>query len=151
LIVRKAVASDVKAIHKLVNEFANEDKIIPRSLNDLYENLRDFFVCVDDDNKIIGACALHISWENLAEIRSLAVSRAVQKQGTGTALIEKSLEEARQLGMERVFSLTYIPKYFIRFGFKEIEKSELPHKIWGDCMKCHKFPDCDEVAVVLNL
>jgi amino-acid N-acetyltransferase len=151
LLVRKAVAGDVKAIHKLVNEFAEEDKIIPRSLNDLYENLRDFFICVDDNNRIIGACALHISWEDLAEIRSLAVARSIQKQGVGTTLIEKALEEARQLGIKRVFSLTYIPKYFEQFGFQEKEKSELPHKIWGDCMKCHKFPDCDEIAVILNL
>jgi amino-acid N-acetyltransferase len=150
LIVRKAVAGDVRSIHKLVNEFADENKIIPRSLNDLYENLRDFFIYIDD-SKIIGACALHISWENLAEIRSLVVDRKDQKQGIGTALIEEALKEARQLGIKRIFSLTYIPNYFERFGFHELEKSELPHKIWGDCMKCHKFPDCDETAVILDL
>jgi amino-acid N-acetyltransferase len=150
LIVRKAVAGDVRSIHKLVNEFADENKISPRSLNDLYENLRDFFIYIDD-SKIIGACALHISWENLAEIRSLVVDRKDQKQGIGTALIEEALKEARQLGIKRIFSLTYIPNYFERFGFHELEKSELPHKIWGDCMKCHKFPDCDETAVILDL
>ncbi len=148
--IRKARVSDIKWVHKLVNDSAKDNAIIPRSLNDLYENIRDLFV-YDDGERIVGACALHISWEDLAEIRSLAVERDEQRKGIGKLLIESALNEARALGVKRVFSLTYIPDYFARFGFKEIEKSELPHKVWGDCMKCHKFPDCDEVAVILEL
>ncbi len=139
--------SNAKAIHSLVNKFAKRDDMLPRSLNDIYENIRDFFIC-NHDNRLIAIASLHIVWENLAEIRSIAVSRKHQGQGIGGKLVKHCLKEAKSLGIGKVFALTYHPDYFRRLGFENIDKNELPHKIWGDCLNCHKFPDCDEVAVM---
>jgi amino-acid N-acetyltransferase len=171
--IRKAVMRDVKHIHKLINGFAAEQVMLPRSLNEIYENVRDFFVFEDEDGldagvdkvgsqlggvgaaaaqmPLIGACALHVLWEDLAEVKSLAVARALQKKGAGRALIERCLTEARQLGIKRVFSLTYVPGFFQHLGFREADKSSLPHKIWGDCLHCPKFPECDENAVIIDI
>lgn len=145
--VRKALVPDIKSIHKLINEFAKKGDMLPRSLNELYENIRDFLV-FEEDNEIKGVCALHILWEDLAEIRSLAVKRESQKKGIGTILVKKCLNEAKKLGVKRVFVLTYVPEFFKRAGFKELDKSKLPQKIWGDCIRCPKFPECDEVALI---
>jgi amino-acid N-acetyltransferase len=149
-VIRKARTVDVKPVQSLINNFSMEHKLLPRSLNDLYENLRDIFV-QEEDGDIIGTCSLHVVWEDLAEIRSLAVHERAKGRGIGKALVLSALEEARELGVTRVFALTYMPEYFWQFGFKNTEKQELPHKIWGDCMKCHKFPECDEEAVVLHI
>ncbi|GAB4417714.1 MAG: N-acetyltransferase [Thermodesulfovibrionales bacterium] len=148
--IRKARASDIKAIHKLVNEFAKSGEMIPRSLNDLYENIRDIFV-YEDSAEIKGVCALHILWEDLAEIRSLAVKLEAQGIGIGRRLVNTCLKEAKKLGIPRVFALTYHPDFFKKLGFKEIDKLKLPHKIWGECLRCPKFPECDESAVIINL
>ncbi len=148
--IRKAVMSDAKTIHSLVNKFARKDDMLPRSLNDIYENIRDFFICTDDD-KLIAACALHILWEDLAEVRSIAVSKQYQSHGIGKNLLKKCIKEAQQLGIQKLFALTYHPDYFNKMGFNEIDKNDLPHKIWGDCLKCPKFPDCSEVAVIKEL
>ncbi|MBF0563860.1 MAG: N-acetyltransferase [Nitrospirae bacterium] len=99
---------------------------------------------------IIGVSALHIMWEDLAEIKSLAVSQSFQKRGIGRQLLERCLDEARALGVMRIFALTYVPGFFKKLGFTEIDKSNLPHKIWGECIHCTKFPDCDEQAVILE-
>lgn len=147
--IRKAFVSDIKTIHKLVNEFARKGEMLPRSLNELYENLRDFYIA-EEDNEIKGICALHILWEDLAEIRSLAVKKEHQKKGIGSILVKRSLQEAKKLGIKRVFVLTYLPDFFKKFGFKEIDKSKLPQKIWGDCIKCPKFPECDESALIFE-
>jgi len=147
--IRKALISDIKTIHKLVNEFARKGEMLPRSLNELYENLRDFYVA-EENSEIKGMCALHILWEDLAEIRSLAVKSEHQKKGIGSMLVKRSLQEAKRLGIKRVFVLTYLPEFFRRFGFKEIDKSKLPQKIWGDCIKCPKFPECDESALIFE-
>lgn len=148
--IRKAKIVDMRQIHKFINEFAKKEKMLPRSLNDLYENIRDFFV-YDDDGVIKGVCALHILWEDLAEIRSLAVKEESQGAGIGKSLIKKCLQEAKDLGIKRVFTLTYIPEFFKKLGFLEIDKAKLPHKIWGDCIRCPKFPECDEYALIINL
>jgi amino-acid N-acetyltransferase len=149
--IRKAKTKDVKAIHRLVNSFAEKHEMIPRSLNDLYENLRDLLVCEEDGN-IRGACALHVLWDDLAEIRSLAVQKEAHRKGVGRLLVRKALRDAKALGVERVFALTYHPEYFMKsFGFREIDKASLPQKIWGDCLRCHKFPECDETAVIKEL
>ena len=148
--IRKAKISDLKQVHKLINEFAKKEEMIPRSLNELYENLRDFFVCEDKGN-ICGACALHIMWEDLAEIRSLAVDGQYQKRGIGKNLVKQCLKEAKALGLKRVFALTYYPDFFKKIGFFDINKSSLPQKIWGDCVRCPKFPECDEHAIIINL
>jgi len=124
--------------------------MLPRPLSELYEGMRDFIVC-EDNGKILGACALHIIWEDLAEVRSLAVDRGYQKMGIGKALVRRCLKEAKELGLKRVFALTYNPKFFKKLGFVDIDKSSLPQKIWGDCLRCHKFPECDENAVIKHL
>lgn len=148
--IRKAKITDVRHIQKLVEVFANKGEMLPRSLSDLYENLRDFYV-YEAEGKVIGVCALHICWEDLAEIRSLAVVEEHGRRGVGTRLAKSCIEEARELGLKKVFALTYKPKFFEKLGFHEIDKMGLPHKIWGDCLKCAKFPECDEIAEVLEL
>ncbi|MGC9045715.1 MAG: N-acetyltransferase [Thermodesulfovibrio sp.] len=145
--IRKAAISDIKTIHKLINEFAKKGEMLPRSLNELYENIRDFFIA-EENNEIKGVCALHILWEDLAEIRSLAVKKDSQKKGIGSLLVKKCLSEAKKLGVKKVFVLTYIPEFFKKTGFKELDKSKLPQKIWGDCIRCPKFPECDEIALI---
>jgi amino-acid N-acetyltransferase len=115
----------------------------------MYENLRDFFIC-EEDGTIAGVCALHVMWEDLAEIRSLVVKRAYQKRGIGKTLVKRAIKDAKSLGIQRVFTLTYVPEYFKQFGFRDIEKSELPHKIWGECIRCPNFPGCDEEALILE-
>lgn len=148
--IRKAKISDLIQVHKLVNEFAKLEEMIPRSLNELYETLRDFVICEEDDS-VCGVCALHIMWEDLAEIRSLAVDKKYQKRGIGRSLVKQCLKEAKALGLKRIFALTYHPEFFRKLGFLDIDKSSLPQKIWGDCLRCHKFPECDEHAVIINL
>jgi len=148
--IRRAKITDLKQAHKLINEFAKREEMIPRSLNELYENVRDFVVC-EEDGIIYGVCALHIMWEDLAEIRSLAVVRNYQKMGIGKKLVRECLREAKALGLKRVFALTYHPEFFKRLGFVPIDKASLPQKIWGDCLRCPRFPECDEHAVIINL
>jgi amino-acid N-acetyltransferase len=145
--IRKARIADVKAIQKLVNEFARREEMIPRSINELYENVRDFFVC-EEQGAIEGACALHVLWEDLAEIRSLAVRKESQRKGIGKNMVKRCVAEAKSLGIRRVFALTYQPLFFKKMGFEEIDKSSLPQKIWGDCVRCPKFPECDEHALI---
>jgi amino-acid N-acetyltransferase len=151
--IRKAVIGDVTFIHRLLSDYANKGLLLPRPLSELYDHLRDHFVVEDDrtGRSLIGVSALAISWEDLAEIRSLAVSEDHQGQGLGSRLVETCLEEARVLGLKRVFVLSYVPDFFIKMGFKEVDKSVLPHKIWADCLRCPKFPDCDETALMIQL
>lgn len=148
--IRKPLISDVKAMQKIINEFARREEMLPRSLNELYENIRDFYIC-EHKGEIVGLCALHILWEDLAEIRSLAVKRDFQKKGIGRRLLKKCLDEAKALGIKRVFALTYHPDFFIKSGFRLVQKTELPQKIWGDCLRCPKFPECDEDSVIIDL
>ena len=151
--IRKAVMKDVTSIHRLLSDYANQGLLLPRPLSELYDHLRDHFVVEDNETgrSLIGVSALAISWEDLAEIRSLAVSQDHQGQGLGSRLVEACLEEARVLGLKRVFVLSYVPDFFIKMGFKEVDKSVLPHKIWADCLRCPKFPDCDETALMIQL
>ncbi len=151
--IRKAVTGDVKAVHGILNHYADRGLLLPRSLSELYDHLRDFFVLEIgyQTNSVQGVCALGVCWEDLAEIKSLAVAEAHQGRGLGSQLVEACLEEARNLGLEKVFTLTYVPEFFTRLGFREVGKSALPHKIWADCLKCPKFPDCDEKALMIEL
>jgi amino-acid N-acetyltransferase len=148
--IRKAKIGDIKQIQALINSFAKRDLMLPRSLNELYENIRDFWVAVDGE-KIIGCAALHISWDDLAEIKSVAVARIRQDRGIGKELVSACLAEARQLGAKKVFVLTYKPAYFKKFGFKRVATRNLPHKIWAECINCCKFPDCQEIALLRKL
>ena len=148
--IRKAHISDIKEIQKLVNEFARKEQMIPRSLNELYENLRDF-VIAEEKKKIVGVCALHVLWDDLAEVRSLAVNKEFHKKGVGRKMVEECLIEAKELGIKRVFVLTYQSDFFKKLGFKDTDKADLPQKIWGDCIRCPKFPECDENALIRNV
>jgi len=148
--IEKAHMNDPRDIRALVNHYASRELMLPRSLNDIYENLRDFFVW-REDSEILGCAALHVSWQGLGEIRSLAVAEDAQGRGIGRELVKSCLREADELGMERVFVLTYVTEFFAALGFELYPKEKLPHKIWADCLHCPKFPDCDEVAMMLNL
>lgn len=148
--IRKATLKDAKSIQTVIDKFAKKDKMLPRSLSEIYENIRDFFIC-QDKGKIIGISALHILWENLAEIRSVAVLQEYQNKGVGKKLVEQCLKEVKALRVKKVFALTYNPEFFRKLGFKDIDKNALPQKIWGDCLRCPKFPKCEEVAVIKML
>jgi len=148
--IRKAKIQDIKEIQALINSFAEKKLMLPRSLNELYENLRDFWVYVDG-KKIVGCAALHISWDDLAEIKSLAVSENWQGKGIGKELIAFCVKEAKELGSKRVFVLTYRMKYFNRLGFKRVKHDDLPHKVWAECINCPKFPNCQEIALIKNI
>lgn len=141
---------DVKAMQSLINQYADTGQMLPRSLNELYEQLRDFHV-YEENGSLIGVCALHVSWDGLAEIRSLAVRQDRMKQGIGFKLVRHCLTEATQLQVERVFVLTYQDGFFRKLGFIDVDKKELPHKIWTDCLNCVKFPDCDESALIITI
>lgn len=145
--VRKAEIGDIKQIQKLINDFARQDLMLARSLNELYENIRDFWVA-EDNKKVIGCAALHISWEDLAEIKSVAVKKNKQKKGIGRELIAACLKEAGELKAKKVFVLTYKPNFFKKFGFKIVAHAKLPHKIWAECIYCCKFPNCKEIALL---
>jgi amino-acid N-acetyltransferase len=147
--IRKARMADVKAVQKLIADYARKGDMLPRSLSDIYENLRDYFV-YEDGGAVVGSAAIHIMWEDLAEVRSLAVQEGSMRRGVGTQLVEACISEAIVLGIARVFALTYKPEFFERLGFQRVDKAELPHKIWTDCLKCAKFPDCDEIALVAD-
>ena len=148
--IRKARMRDVKTIQKLIADYARKGDMLPRSLSDIYENLRDYFVYVENGEDVIGSAAIHIMWEDLAEVRSLAVREDRMGRRVGTQLVEACVSEAIVLGIARVFALTYKPEFFEKLGFKRVDKAELPHKIWTDCLKCSKFPDCDEIALVAD-
>jgi amino-acid N-acetyltransferase len=148
--IRKARIPDAKAIHKLLITYAQQELMLSRSLPDIYERIRSFYV-YEVSGEILGAVSLQICWEDLAEVRSLAVTETQVKKGIGRQLVQACLEEARDLGLKKVFALTYQPVFFEKMGFQYIEKAELPQKIWSDCVKCPKFPDCDEIAMSIVL
>jgi amino-acid N-acetyltransferase len=149
--IKKAIVKEVGEIHKLLSRYADQGLLLPRSLSEIYDHLRDFSVIEDVNGSIMAVCALGVCWEDMGEIRSLAVIERHQGKNFGTLLVENCLEEAVSLGLKKVFALTYVPVFFTKFGFRVIEKSTLPHKIWADCLKCPKFPDCDEIAMLKDL
>jgi len=146
-VIRKARAEDVPAIQELVAYFAARGELLPRTLNEIYQHLRDFFIC-ELHGEVVGIAALSLYWEDLAEVRSLAVAEGQGGKGLGAALVHACLEEAARLGIRRVFALTYRPGFFEKLGFQGIDKRELPQKIWKDCIRCAKFACCDEVALI---
>ena len=150
--IRKAKVTDIRSIHKMLDYYSHKGELLARSLSELYDNLRDFFVHVEGESEqVIGACAMHVCWEDLAEIRSLCVMEEYQGRGIGTKLVEACISEAITLSLFKIFVLTYRPGFFQRFEFNEVDKSTLPHKVWADCIHCVKFPECDEIAMTLNL
>ena len=150
--IRKATIKDVKAIHWLLQEYGKKEELLARPLSELYDHIRDFCVYMDEsDKQMIGCCAMQFCWEDLAEIRSLAVHPEHLGKNIGTKLVETVLQEAKSFNVKKVFTLTYKPDFFKQFGFIQIERSDLPLKIWTDCIICVKFPDCDEIAMMKEL
>ncbi len=149
--IRKAKVSEVPQIQKMLEVSARKGEMLPRSLGELYECLRDFHVHVGPGGEIMGCCALHPTWEELGEIRSLVVKEEYRNRGVGAGLVGRCLEEARELGLKRIFVLTFSPPFFQRLGFRPVSKSMLPHKIWAECIRCIHFPDCKEEALWIDL
>lgn len=152
--IRSARMDDIKKIHSLLAVFADKGLLLGRSLSSLYDQLRDFVVYEDTSSggaaEVVGVCSLHVCWENLAEIRSLAIAESHQRRGIGRQLVEACVAEAGHLGISRIFTLTYQPGFFRKLGFRSIDKNELPHKVWSDCIHCPKFPDCNEEAMLIE-
>ncbi len=149
--VEKAKISDAHQMHEMVNEFASRSEMLPRALSEIYEDIRDYFVIRDEKGEVIACVALHINWEDLAEIRTLAVEEEMHEKGLGSMLIKACLDEANQLGIKKVFCLTYKPAFFEKNGFVQVDKMDLPRKVWSECFRCPKFPDCDEVALTYTI
>jgi amino-acid N-acetyltransferase len=147
--VEKAKITDVPQIHKLINGFAERGLMLARPLSEIYESVRDFFV-IRERGEVVACAALHISWSDLAEIRSVAVAEDRQRKGLGAKLVAVCMEEAKELGIEKVFCFTYRPEFFKRQKFVDIDKMELPRKVWTDCFRCPKFPNCDEIALIYH-
>lgn len=150
MIIRKAKITDVEDIHALITHYADEGLMLARSRAKLYENIREFSV-TEVDGKIVGAGALHIIWEDLAEVRALAVAPEVKGKNFGRTLVLEFLAEAKILGIPKVFTLTYQPGFFEKCGFYPVTKDKLPHKVWRECIDCPKFPNCEETALVAEV
>jgi amino-acid N-acetyltransferase len=149
--IRKARISDVRDVHRLLNGFAEKKELLPRSISELYENLQQFYVA-DDGGRLAGCCSLAVQWDNLAEVKALAVSEEYQGRGLGAKLLQACLKEATDLGITRVFALTMKDGFFKKYGFKRVIKNFLPHKVWTECVRCPYFPDtCVEIAMVHDL
>jgi amino-acid N-acetyltransferase len=146
--IRPARVGDVPAIHDLIKTFAERKLMIRRSPGELYESIREFLVAVDDGGQVIGCAAIHVFWEDLAELKCLAVSERAHGQGIGRRLVDACWLAARELEIETVFTLTYVPEFFEKCGYHRIEKADLPHKIWNECVRCPLFPSCNEVALI---
>lgn len=148
--IRKATLADAAAIQKLINTFAARGQMLARPISEIYENIRDYYINVDK-GRVRAVAGLHVNWDDLAEIKSVAVDKRHQGQGLGRQLIAACIAEGRTLGVRRFYALTYVPDFFKRLGFKRIKRETLPHKVWSECVKCAKFPNCDETAVMLEI
>lgn len=148
--LRKASVHDIKKIHGIINVAATRGEMLARSLGELYDNVRDYFV-YEEKGTVLGTSALHICWEDLAEIRSLCVVESARRRGIGRMLVDACIKEAQNFAMQNVFLLTYQDDFFRKCGFEVVDKKELPQKIWSDCIKCPKFPECDEIAMIMSV
>ena len=146
--IRPARVGDVPAIYELIRTFADRKLMIRRSMGELYESIREFLVAVDGENRVVGCVALHVFWEDLAELKCLAVGESAHGKGIGRRLVAACWSAARELGINSVFALTYSVEFFERCGYRQIDKAELPHKIWNECVRCPLFPSCQEVALI---
>jgi amino-acid N-acetyltransferase len=143
----RARVTDASSVHRLISHFADKGEMLPRALSEIYDGIRDYFV-VRKGGRVVACAALQVTWADLAEIRSLAVNEKDQNQNIGSLLIQACLSDAKELGIPRVFCLVRKPAFFEKHGFQLIDKKELPQKVWADCYRCPKFPDCDEVALI---
>ena len=148
--IRPAAIADVPTIHHLLEIYAIKGNLLPRTMNELYRHLRDFFV-IEIDGKIAAIGALEIFTEDLGEVRSLVVDEASERRGLGRLMVQRIIAEARQIGLRRLMALTYVPTFFHKLGFKTVAMETLPEKVWNVCIKCYKYNNCDEVAVLLEL
>ena len=148
--IEKARIGDAPQMHQLINFFAERGEMLARPLSEIYENIRDYFV-IRAGERVIACAALHVNWSDLAEVKSLAVAEDSQRRGIGDSLVEACLDEARQIGIATVFCLTYKPEFFEQAGFSRVDKQQLPQKVWTECYRCPKFPDCDEIALICHL
>ena len=146
---RKPNFGDIEDIFNLINDYAAEGVMLPKSRSTLYETIREMIVAVDENDKVIGVGALHVTWNELAEVRSMAVHRDYTRHGIGAEIVKRLIEEGKSFGVKKYFTLTYKPGFFQTLGFHTITKDELPHKIWRECIDCPKFPNCDEIAMIL--
>ncbi len=145
--IRPAALADVEAIFRLLGRYAEDGLLLPRSRGELYESLRDYAVAVAATGAVVGCAALHIYGPHMAEIKAVAVERTVRGQGYGRRLVEAQRAEAGRLGLERLFCLTYQPEFFARLGFSRVDRSRLPEKVWGECVRCPRFLACDEIPM----
>jgi len=150
MIIRPAKVTDVKQMHKIVEFYADNKEMLHRSLNSIYENIQEYIVA-EEDGKVIACGALHVAWEDLAEVKALAVAPEHRRKKLGTQIVAHLQENAKALGVKKVFSLSFKPDFFIKLGYSVIPKEMLPHKIWSECINCHLFPDCGEVPLLINL
>jgi len=148
--VRIAKISDVEAIHGLISSYAERDRMLFRSMADIFENLQAFTVA-EAEGEVVGCCALEIIWADLAEVKSLAVDNANKEKGIGRLLVNAAIDQARLLQVPRVFALTLEPEFFEKLGFEVVEKDTLPMKVWSDCARCPKQENCDEIAVITTV
>ncbi len=150
--IRKAILDDVNSIHSLLQYYNIKGELLARPLSKLYDHLRDFWVFEDpEEKKVVGCCALQFCWEQLAEIRSLAVDPDHTGKGIGSTLTERAIQEAVYFKVQDLFTLTYRPTFFEQFEFSEVDKNDLPIKVWSDCIGCVSFPNCDEIAMIKKL
>ena len=147
---RGAKISDVEAIHALISSYAERDRMLFRSVADIYENLQCFTVA-ELDGSVVGCCALEIIWSDLAEIKSLAVDETKKESGIGRMLVAAAADQAAALGVPRVFALTLEPEFFVKSGVEIVEKETLPMKVWRECARCPKQQNCDEIAVIRQI
>jgi amino-acid N-acetyltransferase len=147
MIFRRARMADVDSMAALINSYAEKGLMLHRTIPSLYQRIRDYTV-IEQEGLVIGVGGLHILWKDLAEICSVAIHPRYVNNGLGLALVDKLLQESRELGTEKVFTLTYQPGFFEKCGFIRIDKESLPQKVWTECVNCPKFPNCDEVALI---
>ena len=150
VVLRKPTVQDVPVMARIINQYAAQGKMLPRSHHRLYGDLRDFTLATLE-GCVVGCGGLHVTWEDLAEVRSLAIDPQYVHRGIGRLLVERLLVEARELGLPRVFALTYQQAFFARLGFTVVSRDTLPHKIWGECLDCPKFQNCDEIAMIRDI
>jgi len=148
--IRKAKIKDVKHMHDLINEYAQKREMLGRPLSELYENVQEFVVA-EEKGKIVGCGALHISWEDLAEVKALAIDEKYQRKGIGTRIVKECHKISKSLGVNKVFALTFKPKFFLGLGYNKISRNKLPHKVWGECVRCSYFPNCGEIALIRDI
>lgn len=151
MIVRAAKVPDAPAICDLINYYAERGRMLHRSLESVYNTLRDFLVADDDDGRILGCAAVSLVWADLAEVKSLAVLPDRRRHGIGSTLLQAAMADARRLGATRLFALTYEKEFFARAGFERIDRDGLPEKVWRECLSCPKADACDETAMMLRL